>query len=61
MFKFSEVHPDNYFRQGSRRVVAAKSLQRKPLASNMLAVRCHLLYSDMISGVIKDNELEQRH
>lgn len=61
MFKLFEVQPDNYFRQGSRRVVATKSLQRKPLPSNMLAVRCHLLYSDMISGVIKDNELEHRH
>lgn len=61
MFKLFEVQPDNYFRQGSRRVVATKSLQRKPLPSNMLAVRCHLPYSDMISGVIKDNELEHRH
>lgn len=27
----------------------------------MLAVRCHLPSSDMISGVIKDNEVEHRH
>lgn len=33
----------------------------KPLASNTLAVGCHLSYSDMISGVIKDNEVEHRH
>lgn len=64
MLNSFEVHPDNDFRQGSRRAVATKALQRKkkkPLPSNMLAVRCHLPSSDMISGVIKDNEVEHRH
>lgn len=35
--------------------------KESPLPSDMLAVRCHLSYSDMLSGVIKDNELERRH
>lgn len=35
--------------------------KKKTLPSNMLAVRCHLPSSDMISGVIKDNEVEHRH
>lgn len=56
-----EKHLDNYFRQETRRVAATNWLQSAPLPSNMLAVRCHLSPADMISGVIKDNEVEHRH
>lgn len=60
MLKLFEVHPDNYFRQGSRRLFL-QNRYNPPLSSNMLVVRCHLSFFDMISGVIKDNEVEHRH